>query len=69
MIVYVYDSNVIMSAPMKNRKKESHMAAFQEIHKLLVRKGLRPIMQRLKNEASKMLKEFSKTKTYINNWS
>jgi hypothetical protein len=58
MIVYVYDANAIISTPMKNRTKESHTAAFKEIHQVLVRKGLRPTLQRLDNEASKMLKEF-----------
>ena len=58
MIMYVYDANAIMSTPMKNRTKESHTEAYRELHQQLVKKGLRPKMQRLDNEASKMLKEF-----------
>jgi hypothetical protein len=58
LVVYDYDSNAILAEPMKNRQGKSIVAAYQTIHTLLVSRGLRPILQRLDNEASSLLRNF-----------
>jgi hypothetical protein len=58
LIVYDYDSNAILAEPMKNRQGKTITQAYEKIHKLLVSRGLRPILQRLDNEASVHLRTF-----------
>ena len=58
LVVYNYDSNVILAEPMKNRTAKSIVAAYQTIHQLLVKRGLKPSIQRLDNEASAALRTY-----------
>ena len=58
LVVYDYDSNSILVAPMRSRTGPCILAAFQEIHARLVAAGLRPQLQRLDNEFSEALKSF-----------
>jgi hypothetical protein len=59
MILYDYDSNVILTAPLKDRKGPTIKQAYEQLHRLLVsNKGFRPKLQKLDNEASITLKDF-----------
>ena len=43
---------------MPNRKQESIKNAYEKVLRLLQRRGLRPKLHRLDNEASQLLKDF-----------
>ena len=58
LIVYDYDSNMILAEPMKSRSGAEYLAAYQKIHSLLTSRGLKPQMQNLDNEASTALQQF-----------
>jgi hypothetical protein len=58
MILYEYDSNAILTTPLKDRKGPTIKQAYERLHRLLVNKGYRPKLQKLDNEASIALKEF-----------
>ena len=58
MILYDFDSNAILVAPMKNRQATSIVAAYKVLHARLCAAGLRPSLQRLDNECSQALKDF-----------
>jgi len=58
LIVYDYDSNSILTAPLKNQRANSILAAFQVAHSHLCAMGLCPKLQHLDNEASRALQEF-----------
>jgi hypothetical protein len=56
LILYDYDSNNILSAPMKNRGDKEMVRAFDLLIKSLILRGLKPLLQRLDNEASLALR-------------
>jgi hypothetical protein len=58
MILYDYDSNHIFAQPMKNRQGPTIVEAYAILHKRLFTTGLKPRLQGLDNECSKLLKEF-----------
>jgi hypothetical protein len=58
MVLYDYDSNAILTSPLRDRRGPTIKAAYQKLHALLLKKGYRPKLQRLDNEASTLLKEF-----------
>ena len=58
MILYDYDSNSVRGVPMKSRSKEEMVRAYQDHHAYLVKRGLRPKLQRLDNKASSLLQDF-----------
>ncbi|KAG7350061.1 reverse transcriptase RNA-dependent DNA polymerase [Nitzschia inconspicua] len=58
LVVYGFDSNTILTVPMRNRSQQSHTEAFRIAHQRLVRAGLRPRLQLLDNECSALLKDF-----------
>ena len=58
MIVYHYDNNAIQVEPIKNRSNEQIVGAYKQIHNSLTRKGPKPRLQRLDNEASQALKNY-----------
>ena len=57
-VLYDYDSNSIHAEPIPNRKQESIKNAYEKVLRLLQRRGLRPQLHRLDNEASQLLKDF-----------
>lgn len=63
MVVYDYDSNAILVAPMRSRTGPCILATFQIMHARLVAAGLRPQLQRLDNECSEALKSFLRNET------
>ena len=58
MIVYDYDSNSILAEPMKSRSGPEMKRAYKAIFDYLAKRGFRPKLQRLDNEASRELKDF-----------
>jgi len=58
MVLYDYDSNSIMAAPIKSRTDKAILDGYKVLHTRLCRAGLRPQLQRLDNECSQVLKEY-----------
>mgnify|MGYP002176238706 CR=1 FL=1 len=58
LILYDYDSNYIHAEPMKNKTATEILAAYKRAHSIFVQAGLWPILQRLDNECSIILKDF-----------
>jgi hypothetical protein len=58
LILYDYDSNIILSAPMKNRGDKEMVRAFDLLIQSLILRGLKPLLQRLDNEASLDLRNY-----------
>jgi hypothetical protein len=52
LILYDYDRNIVLSAPMKNRGDKEMVRAFDFLIKSLIIRGLKPHLQCLDNEAS-----------------
>ena len=57
MVIYAYDPNAILVEPLPDRSKESIVQAYQKIIKHLTRRGFNPRLQRLDNEAPKILQD------------
>jgi hypothetical protein len=58
MILYDYDSNAILTQPIKDRTAPELLKAFQVMEQELVARGLKPKLMKLDNEASKLLKTY-----------
>jgi hypothetical protein len=58
LILYDYDINSILSAPMKNRGDKEMVRAFDLLIQSLIIRGLRPLLERLDNEASLALRNY-----------
>jgi hypothetical protein len=58
MILYDYDSNVILAQPIKDRTSPELLKAFQIMEQELVAKGLKPKLMKLDSEASKLLETY-----------
>jgi hypothetical protein len=66
LILYDYDNNSILSAPMKNRGDKEMVRAFDLLIQSLILPGLKPLLQRLDNVASLTLRNYL-TKHVITN--
>jgi hypothetical protein len=55
MVMYNYDSNVILATTMKTRLAADLVAAYNELHQQLLDAGVKPVLQRLDNEISRVL--------------
>jgi hypothetical protein len=69
IIVYDYDSNVILAQPIKDRTVPELLKAFQIMEQEFVARGLKPKLVKLDNEASKLLKMYFISKISHFNWS
>jgi hypothetical protein len=58
LILYDYDSNSVLSAPIKNRGDKEMVRAFDLLIQSLILRGLKPHLQRLDNEASLALRNY-----------
>ena len=58
MIAYDYESNNILSEPIKSRTSLHIKDAYQKMRKLLCSRGLTPRTHVLDNECSKVMKEY-----------
>ena len=57
-VLYDYDSNTIHAEPMKTKSAAHILAAYKKVHDRLVAAGLKPLLHKLDNECSKILKQF-----------
>ena len=55
MVLYNYDANSILATSMKSRTAPDLVAAYNELHQQLLEGGVKPILQRLDNEISRVL--------------
>jgi hypothetical protein len=62
MVLYNYDSNGILATMMKSRKAPDLVAAYNELHQQLLDGGIKPVLQRLDDEISKVLIQAIKDK-------
>jgi hypothetical protein len=58
LILYDYDSNIILSAPMKNRGDKEMVRTFDILIQSLILRGLKPLLRRLDNESSLALRNY-----------
>jgi hypothetical protein len=58
IILYDYDSNVVLAQPIKNRTTPELLKAFQVMEQEVVARGLKPKLMKMDNEASKLLKTY-----------
>ena len=58
MILYHYDCNAILTAPMKSRNGDELVKAYTQLHQYLEERGHQPQLQRLDNEAPDGLQRF-----------
>ena len=61
-VLYDYDSNEILSKPMKSNKGSAIITAYDSIYNELIDTGIVPILQYLNNEVSKELIQSIKSK-------
>ena len=52
MALYNYDSNAIIATGVKGRKGVQLVPAYKTLYYKLSKVGIKPVLQRLKNEAS-----------------
>jgi hypothetical protein len=52
MVLYCFDSNAILTEPMKSKAESGHLHADSKLHQYLVDRGFRPLRQFFDNEAS-----------------
>ena len=55
MCLYDYDSNVIDATAVKSRKTEDLVPAYNELYEHLEQGGIKPVLQKLDNEVSKIM--------------
>jgi hypothetical protein len=58
LVLYDYDINSVLSAPMKNRGDKEMVRAFDLLIQSLIIHGLKPLLQCLDNEASLALRNY-----------
>jgi hypothetical protein len=58
LILYDYESNSVLSDPMKNRGDKDMVRAFDLLIQSLIIHGLKPSLQRLENESSLALRNY-----------
>jgi hypothetical protein len=59
LVPYDYDSNAILTEPLKNRQGGKILRAYQKLHTYLTDRGFKPRTHWLDNEASTALKQFN----------
>ena len=57
MALYDYDSNAILAEPIESIKQDEIVRAYKALHAYLTKRGLRPKLQKLDNEAPKLLRD------------
>ncbi len=61
LVLYDYDSNAILTEPIKNRSGGEILKAYTKLHTYLTTRGFKPNTHWLDNEASPALKTFNRT--------
>jgi hypothetical protein len=59
LVLYNYDTNAILTEPLKNRTGNEILRAYQKLHTYLTNRGFKPRTHWLDNEASDALKQFN----------
>ena len=59
-IAYIYDENVILMRPMKNKTDACMIAVFKEIYEYLKEQNFKPELHVMDNECSKAVQKFIK---------
>lgn len=59
MVMYDYDTNAILTEPLKNRTGGEILRGYQKLHRYMVVRGFKPQVHWLDNEASTALKEYN----------
>ena len=68
MVLYDHDSNFINSTAIKSRNTIDLIAGYEKLYKELYNAGIRPLIQRLDNEASEdLIATIKDKKTFISN--
>ena len=57
IVCYIYDTNVIILPPMKNRSVAEHIRVYQDIFGLLENWGLRPAVHNMDNDCPQKIKD------------
>jgi hypothetical protein len=52
MVLYCFNSNAILTEPMKSKSEAEHLWAYNKMYHFLDDRGFRPLLQCLDNEAS-----------------
>ena len=60
MVIYAYDPNAILVKPLPDRSKESIVQEYHKHIQHFTKRGFKPRIQRLDNEASKLLQDETK---------
>ena len=60
LVAYHYDSNTIHAEPLKTRPGLDLMTAYQKLHSLLTKRGLKPHLHILENECTNVFKIFNR---------
>ena len=68
LVVYHYDANDILTAPLKNIIGPCILNGITKIHDKWRKRGLTPKLHIMDNEVSEDLKRILKIQTYISNW-
>ena len=58
MILYHYDTNAILTHPLKSRHGDELTQAYKNLFMYLTERGFKPVLQKLDNEAPATLKKF-----------
>jgi hypothetical protein len=58
MVVYDYDYNAILTEPLTSRTEMELLRAYTKLHTFLTEQGLKPVLQKLDNEAPGRLQTF-----------
>jgi hypothetical protein len=56
MVLYDYDSNSILTEPLKSRSETKMVRGYSKLHDFLTDRGLKPLLQKLNYEAPPGLK-------------
>ena len=59
MVLYDYDSNTILTKPLKNNTTSELVIAQKRLNQYLLDRGLKPTALRIDNECPEALKSFS----------
>ena len=65
MVVYDYDSNAILTVPLKSKSAANHLQAITRIHSFLNSKGIFLKIHIIDNECSNIVKNYIKTSEHI----
>ena len=57
-VFYIYDPNFIKGIPIKSRKKEELLKAYEQVYEWCERRGFKPQLHKMDNDTSKYVEDF-----------